>query len=330
VPLVRPTHSTTQPPRSSIELHPPHNAAERLAAAAGSASGAKFSFPEPASSRSGRWPLKSFAFIVLLGAALFLYSLRHDLLLGQFAAMILTLGALHGLWRGGTRKIIMIAATIGLLYLATSSSDAANTYIQSRMSPSAASWSWVVIAGVLVLALLVIGISVSIFRRRVVMKHPFLRGFDRLVGVGVGTAEGALIILTVCWMAVSIRPYATVVRDQPQTQVGSSRHRMLTDMVRIADEAGDGTVGEIVDATNPIDSVPVLKQAIDDLNTKGEIRLDSLGNLDPETARKLNEWLKQNPTENLGGLNKVIEDYKKGGETQEKSNRQLPPPGGRQ
>ena len=327
MPLVRPTHSTTQQPRPSIELLPPHGAAERLAAAVSSTPGPKFHFPEPAGSHRAALPLKSFALILLLGAGLFLYSSRNDLLLGQLAAPILTLGALHGLWRGGVRKIIMIAATIGLVYFATTGSDAANSFIQSRMSPSAAGWSWVVIAFIAVVLLLVVAIVVGIFRRRVVMKHPFLRGFDRFVGVLVGVAEGALIILTVCWMAVEIRPYAAVVRDQPQTQVGSFRHGMLDDMVRIADEAGDGAIGEIVDATNPVDSVPALKQVIDDLNTTGEIRLDSLGNLDPETVRKLNDLLKQTPAEDLGGLNKVIEQYQKGNESREKSYHQLPPSG---
>ncbi|HVP10482.1 MAG TPA: CvpA family protein [Phycisphaerae bacterium] len=321
------TRTTSDDARPRIELLPVPAVARGISPTSGSTTGADLYFAAPRSSPAGRVPLKTLVLILLGGVALFVLSARRDFLLGQLAAPVLTIGALHGLLRGGFRKIIMLAATIGVLYAMATGADALNAYLQSRTSLVNPVWSWLLIILAAVLVLVLISAMVKSFRRRVIMRRPFTRGADRLLGVLVGLAEGALVILTVCWMVVEVKPYTQQIRDRQDVEAGSYRQALATRMVRLADEAGTGDLGRLVAATNPIDDVPEIRKVIDELNTKGEISLDSLGNLDPETIQRLNDLLKQTTGQEQGGLNQLIETHQQGSESRDQARGQLPPPG---
>jgi uncharacterized membrane protein required for colicin V production len=273
---------------------------------------------------SGMTPWRSSLTILLAGVLLFAVSHRSDFHLGEIAAPLLTLGALHGLWRGGFRKIVMIAATIGALYMVAVSSERAGAAIRAVTGAASEAWGYLATIAAAVAALLIVGVLVKSIRKRVILRHGVLRLADRLLGVAVGLVEAALVVLAICWTVVAIRPHTSLIRDHQATQVGSLRHRVAEEMVRLADEADAGALGRAVSATNPIDQIPALRRIIDDLNATGELRLENLNGLDPQTIRRLSEILKQTPVEDLGGLNDVIERYKQGDEARDRAYRQLP------
>jgi hypothetical protein len=327
VSLTRPPANRTQSDdaRIPIELLPVPTAALPMTHTPGSATAGDFFFAGPRDSTPATVPLTSMILILLGGVALFVQSSRQDFLLGQLAAPALTIGAMHGLGRGGFRKIIMLAAAIALLSALSTGAGPASAYFQAQAGLSSPIWCWLVIIAGAVLAMIVLSAVVKSFRRRFIMKRPFLRGCDRLLGTLVGLAEGALVILTVCWTVVEIRPYAQLVRDRQDTQIGSFRHALAAQMVRLADEANVGDLGRFVVATNPIDDVPQIRKVVDELNTTGRISLDSLGSLDPETIEKLNEILKQTTGREQGGLDQLIETCEQRNETRDKAYRRLPP-----
>lgn len=270
------------------------------------------------------FPLKSAALILLTAVALFAASDHYGYLLGQIAAPILAIGTLHGLWRGGFRKIVMLAATVGLLYGVTAGGGCAAKLLGGGQPSRAAGWSYAVLGLAGIVALLMVSAVVKSVRKNMIVTRPLACGVDRIVGVIVGLIEPALLVLAVCWTVTEIRPHAQLIRDHRDTEVGSFRHQMATQMVRLADEADRGVVGRLVRATNPFDQIPMIRKAIDELNTTGQCSLFDLSKLDPQTADGLNAVLKQTPAGDLGGLNDVIEQYKRSNEARDKAYRQLP------
>ncbi len=94
-------------------------------------------------------------------------------------------------------------------------------------------------------------------------------------------------------------------------------------MVRLADEASAAPLGDFVEATNLISSVPVLSQAIDSLNGTGRI---NLGGLSPQKTKRLNDLLPELTGRKLDTFEDLIEQYEKGNKARERAYRQLPPP----
>ncbi len=240
-------------------------------------------------------PWKTTLFILVLAGVLFSHSWHRGYLLGELAVPILALGTLHGLWRGGFRKIVFLAATIGLLYIAAVALPAAGQSSSAGASSSGSGWGYVIFCAMAIILLLFIALVTRQIRRRIIVRRPFLRTIDRLLGMAVGFVEAALIPLAFCWTAVEARPHLTMLRDHSAAEVGESRQWFAATLVQLADESRTSVVGRLVDATNPIDQVPVLRKVFNDLNDYGQIRLDDMGGLDPATVEKLNELLRQSP-----------------------------------
>lgn len=268
-------------------------------------------------------PWKTSLLICGLTGILFLLSWRRAYLLGELALPILALGMLHGLWRGGFRKIILLAATIGLLYGVALAGPKIGQIAPLGSKASIGGWGYVVACAMAIILFLFASAATNRIRRRVFIRRPALRTIDGLLGMAVGFAEAALIPLAFCWTAVEARPHLTLIRDHPDTETGSFRQRFAGAMIRLADEADAGAIGRLADATNPIGRIPALRKVFDDLNASGQIRLDDLGNMDPATAEKLNELLRQSP---LGpdGLKGLIESQQQASQTTEQVYRQLP------
>lgn len=270
-----------------------------------------------------RMPWKTTLCILVLGGILFFHSWRRDYLLGELAVPILTLGTLHGLWRGGFRKIVFLAATIGLLYLAAVALPTAGQSSSATASSSGSGWGYVIVCAMAIILLLFIALVTRQIHHRLIVRRPFLRTIDGILGMAVGFAEAALIPFAVCWTAVEARPHLTMLRDRSTAEVGESRQQFVASLIQIADEAHAGAIGPLVDATNPIDQVPLLRKIFNDLNNYGQIRLDDMGNLDPATAEKLNELLKRSP---LGPdvLQGLKDSHQQSNQTAEQLYRQLP------
>ncbi len=268
-------------------------------------------------------PWLSSVLIVLTAIGIYVTSSHRDYLLGQVAVPFLALGMLHGLWRGGLRKILMLSAMIALAYAAATCVPMLTSYIGSAASPIGAAAVWLVLGITAIVFLLLVGWLGKSLRRRIILPRTPLRIFDRLVGMTVGLAEGGLVVLAVCWTVVAFGQQMRMVRDHRDTAEDSQRYRVASQMVRLAEEAERGTIGELVQATNIFDRIPALRDAIDGLNRTG--RLDLKG-LDPETVDRLNQLLQQAPAENLGNLGQVIEQYKKANEARTHAYHQLSQP----
>jgi hypothetical protein len=269
-----------------------------------------------------RTPWKTALTVLVLAGILFFHSWRRDYLLGELAVPILAVGTLHGLWRGGFRKIVFLAATVALLYAAAVALPNTGQANPTGASSSGDGWGYVIVCGVVIIVLLFIALVTRQIHRRLIVRRPYLRTMDRLLGMAVGFVEAALIPLAVCWTAVAAHPHLLTLRDHG-AEIGASRQQFVASLVQIADEARTSAVGSLVDATNPIDRVPVLRKIFNDLNNYGQIRLDDMGNLDPATAEKLNELLKQSP---LGPdvLQWLKENQQQSTQTAEQFYRQLP------
>lgn len=276
---------------------------------------------------SSKPPLLSSALIFFLGVALWWYSARQGVMLGEIAAPILTLASLHGLWRGGFRKLVMLGVSVGVLYAAFSYPNFADPVVKAITGSSSGLASGIITVLVVVLTLVIAGMLVKRFRQRHIASRPVMLGVDRLMGTGVGLTEGAFIVLSLCWVAVMIQPHARLVRDHQNITPDSIRHRLATALVQLADEARAEPLGAIVESTNLIEKMPAMRDAINELNTTGQFNLD---NIDPEVMEKLNELLQQSPNGGLdvGNLGPLIEQYKQGNEARDKVYKQLPSPSG--
>lgn len=278
-------------------------------------------FREP---RPAGLPWKSMLFALAMAGALFGFSAKADYILGQLAAPLLGLGALHGLWRGGFRKVVMLFLTLVAFSLVVNYADSFAPLTRTAAG-SGGGLNYLIAAGVAGIGLVFAGWIVKRIRGRVILKRPILAGIDRFIGAGVGMAEAALVVLTICWTTIEIAPHAAVVRDHPDVQVGSFRQVFAEQVMGVAAEASEGAIGRFVAETNPFDRYPELRKAIHDFLQNGTFDASSL---DAETASRLNELLKDTPVGNVGGLQEVLKKYEGNNEAYEKVRRQLPVSGG--
>ena len=282
--------------------------------------GAAFDFEVFTGPKRPGIPWKSILFVLVMSGVLFGFSSKSDYLLGQLAAPLLCLGALHGLWRGGFRKIVMLAVTI-LMFAFVSGYAHVFAPVTRTAGGSSAGLNFLISLAVAIVGLVVAGFIVRRIRNRVILRRPILVVIDRFVGAGVGMAEAALVVLTVCWTTVEIAPHAAAVRDQRSVTVGSFRQVFAAGVVDFASEASEGPVGEVVEATNPFWRFPDLRLAIHNYFETGSIDPSTL---DPETVNRLNELLKDTPIGDIGGLQEVLKKYEGNAETYDDVRRQLP------
>jgi hypothetical protein len=228
--------------------------------------------------------------LLMAGVALLLYSIREEHLLGQVAAPILTLGAVHGLWRGGFRKILMLLVTVGVLYFVCAYPTFADPLVQRVVGASSGVVSGLITVGVAIIMYLVANRAVARFRGRHIANRTGRLRLDRLVGTTIGFAEGAIVVLSICWTAVMVRPNALAARDRVDSSVDPSQRQTAAAVVKLADEAEAEPFGQIVNATNLIERMPALHDTIDQFNRTGTIELS---HLNPEATRKLDDLTKQ-------------------------------------
>ncbi len=162
-------------------------------------------------------PVLATVLLSLTGAASFWYSTEQDVLLGQIAIPIMTLASLHGLWRGGFHKLEMLLVVAGVSYVTVAHADHADQAIRAVIGSSSGAASDIVIGLLVVMTVLVSHFLLRRFRRRHIATRPVLLTFDRLVGTGIGLAEGTFVMLCFCWVIVMVRPHMSRVRDHRGT-----------------------------------------------------------------------------------------------------------------
>ncbi len=269
---------------------------------------------------AGGPPLVASVVLLLLGGAAFWYSSSQDVLLGRIAAPILMMAAMHGLWRGGFFKLALLPFAFCVPYLAAAHSDLADPVVKAVTGSSNGLISSITMGATAMVVLLIARALVKRFRRRHIATRRVALSADRFVGTGVGVAEGAFIVLCICWLAVMLHPHAAVVRDHPDTKPDSFRHQVAGALIRLADELSNEPLAGVVKATNLIERTPVLRDAINNLNATGQFDIDSL---DPDVRSKLGELLQAQPGGELGDLDTLIDKYRRGNEARDKAYREM-------
>ncbi|GMU35614.1 MAG: CvpA family protein [Planctomycetia bacterium] len=247
-------------------------------------------------------PVYSSILTIGLGGAMLFMSLQRGLLLGQIAAAALTACTLHGLWRGGFRKLVMLAFAVVMVVFGPSiQAFTSNLVTQTTGSPPGMGGFVLTALGATALWC-VCHFGTKSFRRRVIMRRGGLLAVDRVGGAALGLAEGVAIVLSLCWFSTSLQPFAKLMTDEKVSPKGSPRAQVGATMLRLAQESRMGAMASVTDGTNPIAKIPALRDAIHELNTTGQIRPEQI---DPKMAEQLRELLKNLPTGN--DLNPVLQ-----------------------
>lgn len=245
------------------------------------------------------------ALILGLGALLFHLSNDRSFLLGQFVAVVCTPLALYGLVKGGVRKAMMLAAVFAAFYGLATLPDVLETILTPMLG---ATTPLATLVGTAIAGFVLIIVAGMWSKRLKARLHKSSGGifFDRSFGAMVGTAEGALVVLTVCWVSTLLQPQAVRLRDQAGAPIDSFRHQFAGNLIRVANEASVGPIGDFVRSTNPIEQSPALKSMIQSLNETGKFSLEGI---DPKLVESVQKMLQGNGANGAPDLNALMNQY---------------------
>jgi len=196
--------------------------------------------------------------------ALLFYSIQQKHYLGILATPVLLVPALHGVWRGGFRKLLMIPVLVVASWWAVKAPAAYGPIVQQFLRSADVGLVNMLVAACAV-PILVLGLGlIQTFRRRVIMRNGILFRIDRFFGALVGLAEGGLVMLTICWTTILMAPKLREATADVQMDKNSIQRSIVDGFLQIADEAQTGQVGEIVAKTDVLDRVPTLKQKLEE------------------------------------------------------------------
>jgi hypothetical protein len=219
------------------------------------------------------WP--AVALVGGLGLITLGLSAQADVLVGQIAAVVVMVATLHGLWRGGLRKLLVMGTFLGMLGV-----WGAMPYVAAKLPLNGGPLSSGPGRSLLLAGLTAFGVFAAIFsarfiHRRWLAERPLAAGVDRLVGGALGMAEGLMVVLALCWVSAAAAPFARRVFDGSAADPGSARCRVAGAIVQLAGEASSGPLAAVVSATSPIDRIPAFREALEQLNTLGRLHVDA-------------------------------------------------------
>ncbi len=250
-----------------------------------------------------RPPLPLLGFGLIAGAAVtgFVLSRQSDFLLGQIASSIVGAFGLHGLWRGGLRKVVMLPLTVGLLIFFSARPDFADPLVQMIAGKPSVLGNMFACGMTMVAAYLIVGALVRTVRNRVILRRASLTAADRFLGTAVGMAEGAALTLVLCWMSVLVEPQMRSLRDHSSTVEGSKRHMVASTMLRLVSEIDKSPLQTIVRDHNVLADVPAVHSAIVQLEQAGtghnsgssDDAAKLLKGVNPQQLSQINEVIRQ-------------------------------------
>ena len=246
--------------------------------------GHDFRFDEPLRIRT---PWLSIALLIGAAAALFAISTQQEILLGQIAAPILGMMGLHGLLRGGFRKVIMLPVSVGMFLLVASNPGFADSLVRAVAGQSSPLGNGIACVLALIISLTVAGMIVKSIRNKFIVRRPLLLAADRFFGTGIGLAEGGLAVLMLCWSTVLLESRAQMVLDHPSTQEGSVQHQFASGLLRLSNEIDESPLEPIARDANLLEEIPSVRDALNNPDSNGIISLDML---DSETRAKAMEY----------------------------------------
>ncbi len=170
------------------------------------------------------------------------------------------IGALFGgLLAGALFAVPMGKALEGLCAAVFSTTGATNRMISTGLSALAC----------VVLVTITLQVVIGQWQKR----NPQWKGYDRMVGSGLGLLEGALLGLLLIWAVLSLEPIAATSLAQTQSHEGSTNSNPISRyVVAIAQTARGSKVGRLADAVNPLNEMRLLT-----LLSKGLVVLNDPG-----------------------------------------------------
>jgi len=191
------------------------------------------------------------------------YFIQQGHIVGTIAAPILLLPALHGIWRGGVRKILILPVLLATFWCLIEAPAKVAPYIQPYVEGYNITLIHVLIAAMALPVLLVGMFLVRNIRRQLILPNNTAFRVDRFVGALAGLAEGGLMVLSICWVSVFMAPQMHEALANDRLPRASLQRNVAESFVQIANEAQTGKLGEIVARTNILAHVPELRARID-------------------------------------------------------------------
>ena len=261
---------------------------------------------------------------LLAGAAtaLFALSVRNDYLLGQVSAVLLGLGGLHGLWRGALHKMLMLPVSIGIVYLLARQVAFADPVIRLMAGKSSVIGNGIACGLAIVLTLMVVGKIVRMLLDRIARKHQLLLTADRVFGTILGLAEGAFVVLCLCWTAVLLEPQARAMQAaatkvRALVPVSSFQKNLSAGLVQLVDEIDAGPLRSVARDSNLLERIPSVQDLITNFGN---------GPDNPDWQQRMTEFLRQTDSDESANAGGPFQAYRRGNLRRDRAYRQLPRP----
>ncbi|MCB9851622.1 MAG: CvpA family protein [Phycisphaerales bacterium] len=254
-------------------------------------------------------------------AATFGMSLNSDYLLGEIASPIIGLMTLHGLFKGGFRKAIMLPITIAGVGFLMTNPMIFDPIVQRVTGGPSPFGNYVACAVAITLGLWIVGIPVKAIRKKVIMKRPVLRGTDRFFGTGIGFAEGALMALLVMWGAVLIEPQAKQVATNANAK--PVQRQFASGVLSLIAEIDKSPLAPIVRDANLLEEFPQLTKPLEALRADGTV---DPSKLDPQQLEGLIDMLESVGGEQGSAVAEQLRTVERNREAQAEAYESLPKP----
>jgi len=215
---------------------------------------------------------------LILGGAASLTTLGavNGFLLGEIAGPILAATGLHGLWRGGLCKLLMLPVWCSLVFLVALRPGLPDLFVGPAAGSAGLAGNAILCLVLLLGALIIAGRAARAIRRRVMVeRRPGVLALDRLLGAAFGTAQGLCILLALCWAMVLIEPQARAVLHHPNMPEQSAGRRIAAGIVRLTQEINQTPLESMAHEANLLERVPFIRNALCDLAEGQRLALDS-------------------------------------------------------
>lgn len=259
--------------------------------------------------------------LLAITAGLFGVSVEYDYLLGEIATPIIGLMTLHGLFKGGFRKAIMLPVTIMAVGFVAANPTIFDPIVQRVTGGPSPMGNYVACAIAVSIGLWIVGMPVKAIRKRVIMKRPMLRGADRFFGTGIGFAEGAFTALLVLWASVLLEPQAKQVATHPNAQ--AVQRQFAGGLLQLIGEVDKSPLEPIVRDANLLEEFPSITEPLKALRADGSV---DPSKLDPKQLHGLIEMLEDVGGEDGAAMAEQLRTIEKNREQQAEAYKQLPTP----
>lgn len=177
----------------------------------------------------------------------------------RICASVVVLCALQGLWRGAAELVGLLAGTLVAILAAPSLGRACEGLVSSVVGTGGLVNRFLAIAAAGGLIIAGVTIAVSVVARRVLGRSSWLEGSNRLLGMGLGAAEGIIIALAVLWIPLTLEPVAAARLAEQELEGAGGRKGVPGAVMAWADAVRGSALGGVARGSNPIGDSKVLK-----------------------------------------------------------------------